>query len=75
MNPLEPYQYSMVFALLREPLTASELASMYPMVNIFGGSSRSCAGALRPLVRRGWVERSYSGVYGATERARLAVSW
>jgi hypothetical protein len=71
--PLAPYQYELVYALLYEPLTAGELASILRWRWVF--TAQGVASRLRPLVKRGWVERSETGIYRATDRARQAVCW
>lgn len=70
--PLAAYQYEMVWHLLQEPLTAAELLTE---VRYAGATPLSMASRLRPLVKRGWIERSPTGIYRATEKARRAVSW
>jgi hypothetical protein len=71
-EPLAPYQYEMVYVLLREPLSAGELAGVAPLYR-FRMTAQEAANSLRPLVKRGWIERSPTGIYRATEKARQAV--
>jgi hypothetical protein len=70
---LLPYQYEMIFALIQEPLTAAGLGCAMP--GRWRWSAQQVSPRLRPLVKRGWVERDDSGVYRATQRAIEAVSW
>lgn len=74
VEPLAPYQYELVHVLLVNSYTARELSERYPAY-VKGWDGRRIAGVLRPLVARGWVLRSESGVYSASDRAREAVSW
>jgi hypothetical protein len=66
--PLLPYQYEYVFQILQTPLAASELRP-------FNLSAQAKAGQLRPLIKRGWLTRSPSGIYDVTDKARRAVCW
>jgi hypothetical protein len=57
-----------VFQILQTPLAASELRP-------FNLSAQAKAGQLRPLIKRGWLTRSPSGIYDVTDKARRAVCW
>lgn len=73
-GPLAPYEYEMVWWLIREPLTAGELHECLPFFKR-PSSTQATASKLAVLAKRGWIERSPTGIYRATEKARQAVSW
>jgi hypothetical protein len=72
-DPLYPFQYEIIWRLMREPALAAELARLPRWRDL--ASAQGMAGRLRPLVKRGWLIRDESGVYRATDKARKAVSW
>lgn len=77
-----PYQYEIVYALLRERLTAHELSCMWPFRK-FGeynaNPTLAMVNRMRPMIARGWIELipedPASGIYQATARAREALCW
>lgn len=71
-EPLYPYQYELIWGLLREPRRAADLAGWGRWR---GMSAQGIAARLRPLVARGWIRQDGVGVYSVTERGRGAVSW
>lgn len=82
VEPISTHQYEMVYALIRENLTAQELTFMWPFRNWVQYSSNptfAMANRLRPLIKRGWIEKlpndPASLIYTATQRAREAVCW
>lgn len=70
---LLPYQYELIFCVIHEPLTAAEIGAAMPMR--WRWTAQEVSPRLRPLLKRGWVERDESGIYRATQRAIEAVSW
>lgn len=64
--PLLPYQYEIVFACLR-PLTAHDISCTYRWR---GQTAQAIAARARPLVKRGWLDRSETGIYTASRFAR-----
>lgn len=76
-DALYPYQYELLWAILREPLAASELAASWPgrsYIQYNANPALAISNRLRPLVKRGWLTLD-DGIYRATDRAREAVSW
>lgn len=75
--PLLPYQYELIFAIMRAPLAACELANDYSHrfgLEHSGNPTLSMSNRLRPLVRRGWLTVE-DNIYRATPEAYEAVSW